>query len=156
MPRKEEWYICFISLIIIWNLSVTFTFFMSNILILILTCTGHPVCRLHTKMLRSCARCQYEDQYKTLDNQTENILPVSLTMSLSIQLMTTFKPSSGFRNTIKSCRNLFYAQLHALSLSVHAQRSAVHKQRINQCMIDLHWFNTRELKMDMFWICLKS
>ena len=22
---------------------------------------------------------------------------------------------------------------------------------IYQCMIDLHWFNTRELKMDMFW-----
>ena len=99
----------------------------------------------YSKMLRSCARCQYEDQYKTLDNQTENSLPVSLTMSMSIQLMTTFKPSSGFRNTIKSCRrNLFYAQLHALSLSVHAQRSAVHKQRINQCS-DLHWFNTREL-----------
>ena len=34
---------------------------------------------------------------------------------------------------------------------MHCQcmRSAVHKQRINQCMIDLHWFNTRELKMDM-------
>ena len=44
-------------------------------------------------------------------------------MSLSIQLMTSFKPSSGIQSKIKSCcRNLFHAQLQALS--VHAQRYA--------------------------------
>ena len=60
-------------------------------------------------MLRSCARCQLHlrqtlirgsVQIKTLDNQTDNILPVSLTMSLSIQLMTTFKPSSGIQSNL--------------------------------------------------------
>ena len=43
----------------------------------------------------------------------------------------------------------------SIALSVHAlsaQRSAqwAYMQRINQCMIDLHWFNTHELKI---WMC---
>ena len=168
-------------------------FFMSSIFILILTCT-RPVIQYaaysNAKQLRALSmwlnnhwhlRQTYEDQYKTLENQTENILPVSLTVSLSIQFMTTFKPSSGMQSNlffvgvggfilnflrgITGGHYCCYAQLHALSVQwVHAQRgerSAVHNvracKRINQCMIDLHWFKqTHELKMDMFWICLKS
>ena len=65
-------------------------------------------------MLLSCARCQchstineifvrllYKDQssVQTLEIQTENILPVSLTVSI-IQLMTTFNPSSGIQSNL--------------------------------------------------------
>ena len=38
--EKKEWYICFISLIYIWNLLVTFALFYVEHFQIILTCTG--------------------------------------------------------------------------------------------------------------------
>ena len=126
-------------------------------------------------------------------------------MSLSIQLMKTFKPSSGIQSnlvvgvdgfilnfpprnhwgplhyvtinctwlcTVRSCQCTCTYLVSAMSAcaALRAQRRAqcACMQRINQCMIDLHWFNTHELKMDMFsisidltrtsskWICFRS
>ena len=79
-------------------------------------------------------------QIKTLDNQTYNILPVSLTMSLSIQLMINFKFSSGIQS------NLVVGIYFTLNcMHCRCMRSAANAA---PCTFDLHWFNTRELKMD--------
>ena len=79
-------------------------------------------------------------QIKTLDNQTYNILPVSLTMSLSIQLMINFKFSSGIQSNIVG----IYFTLNCMHC--RCMRSAANAA---PCTFNLHWFNTRELKMDM-------
>ena len=129
----------------------------------------------------------YEDQYKS---QTENILPVSLTVSLSIQLMTTFKPSSGIQSNLVvgvgagiyfnfpprnywgplndvactvSAMSAICAALPAQRRACNAQCACMHAAYqsmhihfelvcVKSMEIDLHWFNTHELKMDMFWI----
>ena len=61
----------------------------------------------------------YEDQYKTLENQTENILPVSLTVSLSIQLMTTFKPSSGIQSNLVVGIYFKFPSAESLGATIH-------------------------------------
>ena len=112
-------------------------------------------------------------------------------MSLSIQLMKTFKSSSGIQSnlvvgvdgfilnfpprnhwgplhyvtincawlcTVRSCQCTCTYLVSAMSAcaALRAQRRAqcACMQRINECMIDLHWFNTHELKMDMFSISI--
>ena len=139
-------------------------------------------------------------------------------MSLSIQLMTTFKPSLGIQSNlvvgvggfisnfppwnycmgatnVVSAMSAMYAQrcqrsrpciflqctmcVHAAyqSMHIHFELVRVKSMRLihwfnthelkmdmfwilSSCVLNqwrsIHWFNTHELKMDMFWICLKS
>ena len=176
MPRKKEWYICFISLINIWNLLDTFALFYVEHFQIILTCTDQPKYAAHRPNaiyaaarvvnVTQLGRQTYEDQYQTLESQTENILPVSLTVSLSIQLMTTFKPSLGIQsklvvgvggfisnfppwNYCMGATNVVSA-MSAIMYAQRCQRSAVHAMHAAyQSMHYIHFELVRVKSMEI-------